>query len=119
MSTGGALTMISPGGNDTVATNAYYAGASADGSRVFLRSEEALTGDDSDQYQDVYENHSGALTRLSRGPAGGNGAAHASYGGASAGRDARVLRDRRVRSTPPTRTPRSTSTSATTPPRIC
>ena len=83
MSSGGTLTMISPGGNDGVATDAYLTGTSADASRAFLRSEEALTADDTDQYQDVYMNESGTLTRLSKGTAGGNGAVHAYFGGAS------------------------------------
>jgi hypothetical protein len=83
MSAGGSLTMITPGGNDTVATNAYFVGASTDGIHVFFRSEEPLIAGDADQYQDVYQYQSGSLSRLSQGSAGGNGPAHALYGGTS------------------------------------
>ena len=82
-SAGGSLTLVSPGGNDTVATPAYLAAASADGSRAFIRSEEALVAGDTDKYQDVYEYTGGGLTRVSLGPAGGNGPMHASLGGIS------------------------------------
>ncbi len=83
MSSGGSLTMITPGGNDTVATNAYFVGASTDGSHVFFRSEEPLTAGDADQYQDIFQYQTGSLSRLSLGPAGGNGQAHSLFGGAS------------------------------------
>jgi hypothetical protein len=87
-SAGGTMTMVSPGGNDTVATAAYFAGASADGDRVFIRSEEALASGDTDQYQDIFEFYGeGTLTRLSLGPAGGNAPMHASFGGISEGGD--------------------------------
>ncbi len=80
---GGTVTMVSPGGNDNFATPAYFAGASADGSRVFFRSEEALVSGDTDKYQDIYEFSGGGLTRLSLGPNGGNGPMHAFFRGAS------------------------------------
>ena len=83
MSSGGTLTMVSPGGNDTVATPAYFAGASADGSHVYIRSEEALTFGDTDQYQDIFEYSGGTLSRLSVGSNGGNGPMPAFFGGAS------------------------------------
>ena len=84
MSSGGTMTMVSPGGNDTVATNAYFIASSDDGSKVFIRSEESLVAGDTDSYQDIYEFSGGTLTRLSVGPNGGNGAMHAFFGGASA-----------------------------------
>ena len=37
------------------AANAYFVGASADGSKVFIRSEESLAAGDTDNYQDIYE----------------------------------------------------------------
>ena len=80
---GGTVTMVSPGGNDNFATPAYFAGASADGGRVFFRSEEALVSGDTDKYQDIYEFSGGGLTRLSLGPSGGNGPMHAFFRGAS------------------------------------
>jgi hypothetical protein len=82
-SAGGTFTMLSPGGNDTVSTPAYFTAASADGSRVFIRSDEALGSGDTDEYQDIYEFNGGTLTRLSLGPGGGNGPFHASFGGIS------------------------------------
>jgi len=48
MSTGGTMTMVSPGGNDVVATNAYFVGASDNGTRAFIRSEESLVAADTD-----------------------------------------------------------------------
>ena len=84
MSSGGTMTMVSPGGNDTVATNAYFIASSDDGSKVFIRSEEALTAGDTDKYQDIYQFSGGTLTLLSTGPNGGNGTNHAFFGGASA-----------------------------------
>ena len=83
-SAGGTVSLLSAGGNDTVATNAYVVGASTDGSKVFIRSEESLASGDTDKYQDIYESSGGSLTRLSRGPTAGNGPAHAFFGGASA-----------------------------------
>ncbi len=85
MSSGGTLTQVSTGGNDVIATSAYFVGASANGTRVFIRSEEGLVAGDTDKYQDIYEysTSGGTLTRLTLGPSGGNGAAAARFGGAS------------------------------------
>src|SRR6185503_1634427 len=84
VSSGGTLTLPAPGGTDNQgSSNAYWAGNSADGSKLFIRSEEPLVAGDTDQYQDVFEYSSGALTRLSLGPSGGNGPAHAWFAGAS------------------------------------
>jgi hypothetical protein len=83
-SSGGTVALLSAGFNDTVATNAYFVGASTDGGKVFIRSEESLASGDTDKYQDIYEYSGGSLARLSRGPSAGNGQAHAFFGGASA-----------------------------------
>ena len=83
MSSGGTLTMISPGGNDTIATNAYFGGATADGGHVYIRSEEALAFGDTDQYQDIYDYTGGTISRLSLGPTGGNGSVPAFFAGVS------------------------------------
>ena len=84
ISSGGTLTLPAPGGNDNQgAVNNYWAGNSADGSKLFIRSEEALAAGDTDQYQDVFEYSGGVVTRLSLGPSGGNGPAHAFFAGAS------------------------------------
>ena len=50
---------------------------------MFIRSEEALASGDADTYQDIYESAGSTLTRLSLGPAGGNGPMHAFFGGIS------------------------------------
>ena len=84
-SAGGTVTLLSAGWNDTAATNAYLVGASSNGSKVFIRSEESLASGDTDKYQDIYE-YSGDRLRGCRGdrrPAS-NGPAHAFFGGASA-----------------------------------
>jgi agmatine/peptidylarginine deiminase len=84
-STGGAVTLMTPGGNNVNgASNSYFMGASADGTRVFVRTEERLIAADTDNYQDVYQVQAGVLTVLSKGPAGGSGPTHAYFAGASA-----------------------------------
>ena len=71
----GATTLVSTGpsgGNG--AKNAVFAGASSDGSRVFIRTTEPLVAGDTDSAQDVYERSNGTTTLISTGPNGGNGA---------------------------------------------
>lgn len=53
--------------------NASFAGASADGSRLFFVSEEALAPGDLDQRTDVYERSGGVTTWVSAGQLGGGG----------------------------------------------
>ncbi|HKG35435.1 MAG TPA: hypothetical protein VKA89_03240 [Solirubrobacterales bacterium] len=60
------------GGNDAIAPT--FGAASGDGSRVFFTTREALVSSDNDFSVDVYERSAGTTTRLSTGPAGGNGA---------------------------------------------
>jgi len=83
---GGSTTLLSvgpAGGNGPV--DAFYAGMSDDGRRVFFESAEQLTGDDSDGFTDVYEREGSTTTRVSKGPdSSGNGAWLAIYLGASA-----------------------------------
>jgi hypothetical protein len=66
---GGTTTLVSngpTGGNG--GTDAFFRGASVDGTRVFLQTFESLTPDDTDTSRDVYE-HSGGTTKLvSTGP---------------------------------------------------
>src|SRR3954449_4761597 len=69
------------GGNATVSSQ--YRGASADGTRIFFQTNEALTADDTDASMDLYERSGGTTTRLSLGPDGGNGAKGASFVAAS------------------------------------
>ena len=58
------------GGNNT--GTAQYGGSSADGTRVFFATSDQLTSDDLDARQDVWEYSGGTVTRVSRGPIGGN-----------------------------------------------
>ena len=83
-SSGGSVTLVTPGANNIQgATNAYFAGASADGTRVFVRTEESIAAPDSDGVQDIYVREAGVVTLLSTGPAGGNAAFDAHFAGAS------------------------------------
>jgi TolB protein len=66
---GGTTTLVSTGpagGNGNF--NASLSGASNDGSRVFLTTEEQLTGQDTDAATDVYEVAAGTTTLVSTGP---------------------------------------------------
>jgi hypothetical protein len=63
---------LGPGtGNSTWWTE--YNGASADLTRVFFDTPEALTPDDGDVNADIYERSNGVTTKLSQGPNGGSG----------------------------------------------
>ena len=66
----GVTTLLSRGVTDQ---RADFAGASADASRVFFKTAEALTADDLDNEVDIYQSTSNGISRVSRGPAGGNG----------------------------------------------
>ena len=82
---GGATTLLSTGpagGNGNF--DAGYRANSADGTRVFFHTPEALVGTDTDAHTDVYQRAGGATTLLSTGPAGGNGALPAAFEGSSA-----------------------------------
>jgi hypothetical protein len=82
---GGNTTLISTGPNGGNGPyEASFAGASQDGSKVFFRTAESLTADDTDQgYQDIYQRSGGTTTLISTGPNNGNGH-DAFWGGASA-----------------------------------
>jgi hypothetical protein len=80
----GATTLISTGPNGGNGGNeAFFRGASADGSRVFFTTDESLTTTDGDTSVDVYQRAAGATTLISTGPNGGNGANNVSFDGAS------------------------------------
>ena len=73
----------STGGNGAIPVQ--FAGASADGTRVFTRTRESLTSSDTDTLFDLYEHAGGVTSQLSLGPAGGNSPDYeARFGGASA-----------------------------------
>ena len=63
--------------------DAFFDGVSADGSKVWLDTDERLTADDTDTSLDIYERSGLAITRISTGPAGGNGEFDASFDAAS------------------------------------
>ena len=72
---GGQTTLVSTGpAGDDAPIGADFAGASSDGTRVFLNTFEHLVSGDTDGSQDLYERAGGRTTLLSTGPAGGNGA---------------------------------------------
>lgn len=77
---GGNISLVSvgsSGGNS--ALGAFFDGASKDGSHVFFDTQEPLGGGDTDGAYDVYDRYGGATTRVSTGPAGGNGNFFASF----------------------------------------
>ena len=77
---GGTTTLMSvgpTGGNGAI--DAFYLGNSDDGGTLFFDTIERLTSDDTDSFQDVYQGAGGATTRLTTGPAGGNGATDSFY----------------------------------------
>lgn len=67
----GGHTRLLTGGRQ--GSGAYFKGASLDATRVIFTSKEALTADDTDARYDVFRAEGGSITRLSQGPAGGNG----------------------------------------------
>lgn len=69
----GVTRLVSTGPNEAETRNADFAGASADGSRVFFMTRERLVPGDVDGRRDLYMREGGETTRLSRGPTGGNG----------------------------------------------
>ena len=82
---GGQTTLVSTGpASGTNASPAAFAGTSADGSRVFVSTQERLVSADTDLFVDVYERSGGQTTLVSTGTTGGNGIFPASYAGASA-----------------------------------
>jgi hypothetical protein len=77
----GTTTQVSTGGNG--AFDAFFDGASADGSHVFFHTAEPLVGGDADTKRDVFDRTGGSTVRVSTGPSGGNGAFDAFFTGAS------------------------------------
>lgn len=84
--TGGATTLVSAGeggkGNENVL--ASFSGASVTAGIVFFRTAEALTAEDTDSAQDVYQRSGEVTTLVSIGLAGGNGSGDANFAGVSA-----------------------------------
>jgi hypothetical protein len=63
--------------------DAIYAGAKADGSKVWFMTNEQLDPTDTDSSQDIYERSGNKTTLISTGPAGGNGTPAATFDAAS------------------------------------
>ena len=61
--------------------NAQFGDVSEDGTRVFFRTQEQLTADDTDGGYDVFERSGGQTTRISRGSLDDNTGAHAQFQG--------------------------------------
>jgi hypothetical protein len=85
---GGTTTHLSIGpaggnGNLDFDYDAFFAGSSADGTEAWIKTDEALTYDDTDTFDDVYQVSGSGITRISTGPSGGNGDAGAFFDGAS------------------------------------
>ncbi len=82
---GGATTLVSTSAlNPNQQWNAEYGDASEDGTRVFFRTQEQLTGDDTDWGYDIFERSGGQTTRISRGSLSSNTGAHAKFQGITA-----------------------------------
>jgi hypothetical protein len=82
---GGTTNRVSTGtagGNG--AFDAFFDGASLDGTRVFFDTTEPLEASDTDASSDVYERWIGSTTHITIGPTGGNAALGAFFDGASA-----------------------------------
>ena len=71
-------------GNDDFDYHAYFEGTSADGSKVWLHTDETLVASDTDTANDVYERAGASIGVVSTGPAGGNAESGAFFDGASA-----------------------------------
>jgi hypothetical protein len=63
--------------------DAFFAGVAANGTKAWIKTDEALTFDDVDTFDDVYELSGSGISRISFGAAGGNGAFGAFFDGAS------------------------------------
>ena len=63
--------------------HAHFAGASQDGTHVFIETVESLVAADTDSSTDVYERYGGGTSLLTNGTTGGNGAYDAVFRGVS------------------------------------
>jgi hypothetical protein len=63
--------------------DAFFDGASANGSTAWIHTDEVLVGTDTDVTNDVYEHSGGGISVLSTGPTGGNADTSAYFAGAS------------------------------------
>jgi len=70
-------------GNEDFDYDAFFDGASADGSKVWIHTDEVLVSGDTDAANDVYERAGASITRVTTGPAGGNAEKSAFWVGSS------------------------------------
>ncbi len=70
-------------GNIDFDYDAFFSGASADGTKVWLDTNEVLTADDTDESDDIYQVSGGSISRISFGPTGGNAELPTFFGGSS------------------------------------
>jgi hypothetical protein len=77
----GRWTLITPGGGSR--SQFFFEDVARDGGRVFFTSPDRLVSEDTDSSSDLYEGSSGHVRLLSIGPAGGNAAEDARFGGSS------------------------------------
>jgi hypothetical protein len=81
---GGTTSLVSTGPTGgSGAFDASFAGASQDGSRVWIGTLEQLAPTDLDSVFDIYERSGGTTSQVSTGPAGGNGSSDAFFDQAS------------------------------------
>ena len=109
--TGGVTSLVSTGPTTTNAqVDAFFRGASTDGTKVFFETSEALTAADTNARTDVYQRSAGTTTLVSTGPDERNRLVLRALPGSFRRRLARFLRDQRPshvgrhRSRPPTST---------------
>jgi hypothetical protein len=79
---GGNTNLVSAGGGGSP-QDAFFAGISKDGARVFFNTYEQLVSEDTDVWVDAYERYSGATTLISTGPASTSGDHVAFFEGSS------------------------------------
>jgi hypothetical protein len=84
LSTGGLARVSTGQVNGNGELDAVFAGASADGKRIFFYSDETLVSGDTDSQRDIYERSGGQTKRVSAGAVNGNLASTVFFEGASA-----------------------------------
>jgi hypothetical protein len=80
----GTTSLVSTGPSDTNGpSDAFFDGASADGTKVFFDTDQQLVPADTDNFIDIYMRSGGTTTLVSTGTSGGNGGFDVTFDGAS------------------------------------